>query len=239
MERNLRKTLLFILLPVLLLLLLLFFILWFRVETVTVTGAEYYTEEEIKKLVFTSALDYNSLYLSLHYKGGELDDIPFIQKIVVTRQSHNTVKIQVYEKTLAGCVKYMNQYIYFDKDGIVLECSDEQLEGVPLITGMDYGGFTLYQRLEVEKEEIFNKILDLSQLVQKYELSLDRIHFFEDTSVMLETSGIKIYLGEQEFYDEEIASLAEILPTAIGEGLKGNIHMESYTPGDDVIFHKE
>jgi cell division protein FtsQ len=104
---------------------------------------------------------------------------------------------------------------------------------------MDYGGFTLYQRLEVEKEEIFNRILDLSQLVQKYELSLDRIHFFEDTSVMLETSGIKIYLGEQEFYDEEIASLAEILPTAIGEGLKGNIHMENYTPGDDVIFHKE
>ena len=35
----------------------------------------------------------------------------------------NTVTVQVYEKSVAGCIEYMENYVYFDKDGIVLETS--------------------------------------------------------------------------------------------------------------------
>lgn len=223
-----------------LLILLFLFLFWgFRIHTVTVTGCSYYTEEEIKDMVFTSPMDYNSLVLYIKNKFIGTGEYPFIQKMTITRKGRNEVKIRVYEKALAGCVKYMNQYIYFDKDGIVLECSEEAIDSIPYITGIEYRSFTLYEKLKVSDEEIFDRILSLSQLVQKYEIPLDRIHFSKDGGVMLQTEGIKIYLGEQEFYDERVSCLAEILPTALKEGLKGKIYMENYTSGDDIIFHKD
>lgn len=35
----------------------------------------------------------------------------------------DTIKITVYEKALAGYVKYLDTYMYFDKDGYVVESS--------------------------------------------------------------------------------------------------------------------
>lgn len=228
-----------LILLILLVLLFLFLYFGFRIHTVTVTGCSYYTEEEIKDMVFQSSLDYNSLVLYIKNKFIETREYPFIQKMTITRRGRNEVKIQVYEKALAGCVKYMNQYIYFDKDGIVLECSEEAIDNIPYITGIEYQGFTLYEKLKVSDEGIFDRILSLSQLVQKYEIPLDRIHFSQDGTVMVQADDIKVYLGEQDFYDERIACLAEILPIALKEGLKGKIDMENYNSGDDIIFHKD
>lgn len=239
MESKKKRVLKFLILPVLLVVFFLFLFFFFRIERVTVTGCSYYTEEEIKDMIFTSSMDYNSLYLYIKHKFIGTREMPFIQKLTITRKGSREVTIRVYEKALAGCVKYMNQYIYFDKDGIVLECAEKAIEGIPCVTGVEYQGFTLYARLEVADEGIFERILDLSQLLQKYEIFPDRIHFAKDGTVMLEVSGIKIYLGEQEFYDEQVASLAEVLPTAVEENLKGRIHMENYTSGQDIIFNKD
>ncbi len=219
--------------------LFLFLFFWFHIEKITVTGCSYYSEKEVTDMVFTSPLDYNSLYLYFKHKFIGTKELPFIQKFTITRVSRKEVKVQVYEKALVGCVKYMNQYIYFDKNGIVLECSGEAMEGLPYVTGVDYQGFTLYEKLKVSDEAIFNRILDISQLVQKYELPLKRIHFSQNDTIMLETDGIKVYLGKREFYDEQVAALSEVLPTAQKEGLKGKIHMENYASGQDIIFLRD
>ena len=42
--------------------------------------------------------------------------------------SYDTICIQVNEKKVVGYVEYEGQKIYFDKNGIVLECVDEEQE---------------------------------------------------------------------------------------------------------------
>lgn len=223
----------------LLVFLFLFLFFGFRIQTVTVSGCSYYTEEEIRNMIFTSPWEYNSLVLYVKNKFIGTKEYPFIQKMTISRKGRHEVKIQVYEKALTGCVKYMNQFIYFDKDGIVLECAEKAIDNIPYITGIEYQGFTLYEKLKVSDEAVFNRILSLSQLLQRHEFPLDRIHFSEDGAVMLQTEKIKIYLGKREFYDEPVAALAEILPTILKKDLKGKIYMENYTTGDDIIFHKD
>ncbi len=229
-----------VIIPVLaLILLFLFLSVWYRIDTITVTGNNHYTDEDIKQMIFTSVLDENQLILSLKNKFVAREEIPFIQKIDVINKGHHGVKLRVYEKSLVACVKYMNQYIYFDKDGIVLECSEQAIEGIPYVTGIEYQGFTLYEKLTVEDNHVFACILDLAQLIQKYKLPVNRIHFSEDETVMLEAEGIKTYLGKREFYDEQMVALSEVLPQAIKEKLKGRIYMENYQAGDNILFHKE
>lgn len=228
-----------------LLLLLLFggvlsvFQIYNQVTKVNVTGCQYYSEEEIKENLLTGIESKNSLlfYWKARYIG--LKELPYVEKVAVKRVSNHEITIRIYEKNLVACVKYMSQYLYFDKDGIVLGTSGEAIEGVPRISGLTFSGFQIYQPLEVEETEIFNRILDISQIIRRYELSVDKIHFSDKNEVSLTAGGIKIYLGKREFYDEPIAALAEILPEAGKENLKGSINMENYQNGDDVIFRKQ
>lgn len=44
----------------------------------------------------------------------------------------------MYEKNIVGYVHYLGKNVYFDKDGIVVESSDQEIEGVPLIKGLTF-----------------------------------------------------------------------------------------------------
>ncbi len=221
-----------------LLLLISIFFFSFRVTEVEVKGSNYYTDEQIKEKVMGSIFDYNSLLLYAKYRYVGIKEIPFVQKVTITRKGNHKVIIKVYEKSLTASVKYMGQYVCFDKDGIVLECSEEPLKGVPCIEGMQFSGFVLYEKLKVEDEDIFNRILDLSQLLSKYNLVVEHIRFTKDNEVILKSGNVKVFLGNREFYDEQLVALTEIFPKALEKELSGEIHMENYSIGDEVILKK-
>ena len=143
----------------------------YTIKNVYVEGNIHYTQEEIQEIVMDGPLGDNSLYLSLKYKNKGIEDIPFVDVMDVSILSPDTIKITVYEKALAGYVAYMDSYMYFDKDGYVVESSQIRTEGVPQITGLQFSSCTLGQKLPVEREEIFTGIMDLTKLLGKYKLS--------------------------------------------------------------------
>ena len=56
----------------------------------------------------------------------------------------------------------MRYNLYFDKEGIVVESSSEEIEGIPRIKGIAFDNVELYKKLPVEEEDVFKKIGDLS-----------------------------------------------------------------------------
>ncbi len=92
----------------------------YKIENVAVDGNIHYTDEEIMDIVMEGAFGDNSLYLSLKYKNKGVKDIPFVQRMDVEILSPDTIRITVYEKSLAGYVEYLGRYMYFDKDGIIV-----------------------------------------------------------------------------------------------------------------------
>lgn len=214
------------------------FFFFFQGKNISISGNEYYSDEEMKDMLFESPIDYNTILFYIKYRYIGLKEIPFVQKITVKRDGRNGLKVKIYEKALVASVKYMGEYVYFDKEGTVLESSSKQIEGIPNIAGLHFDSFVLYEPLQVKEKSIFEKILDLSQLLRRYKMSVDKIKFDENKEVKLESQGIKIYLGKKDFYDEQIAALSEILPKAMEQKLKGVIRMENYTSGSEVILKR-
>lgn len=208
----------------------------FDVRDVEIVGASYYTEEELEDYFLSNQVDHNTLLLYLKVKFGEKLDIPFIQKYDVDFVNQHAIKIQVYEKSLVGCIEYMGEYMYFDKDGYILEISKEHMEDIPLVQGVQFQEMTIFQKLAVADDKIFNTIMEISQLISKYELVVDRVVFNLYNEVLLYSDNIKIMLGKKDTYDEEIAELSHLLPKA--EGLKGTFDMRDFKHGDNVIFNK-
>lgn len=211
---------------------------YFTVNTVIVDGNIHYSDEEIQEMVLGGKLGRNSLYLTLKYRNKQIEDVPFIETMDVDIVSKDTVKITVYEKTMAGYVEYMDRYFYFDNDGTVVESSDIKTLGIPQIKGLSFDHIVLLEKLPVEDESIFNHILDISQLMVKYGISAEQIYFDKDYNITLYFGEAKIKLGGTEYIDEKIMKLKMILPNI--EGKKGTLRMENYTSDSSgVTFELE
>lgn len=202
---------------------LVFVCIHFRVTKVEVIGNNHYTEDEIREMVLKGGVTDNSLLLKLKYRNKSIKDIPFIESMDVEVLGADSIRIMVYEKTLAGCVTYLGNYMYFDREGIVVESSGEATEGVPEITGLKFGFVQLYQKLPVEDESIFKEILSLTQLLEKYEITADKIYFDLNMNVTLYFGQARVQLGDGSRINEKIMQLSAIVPSI--QGRKGNLDM--------------
>ena len=210
----------------------------YKVSTVYVDGNIHYSNEEIMAMVMSGRLGDNSLWLALKYKDKGVEDVPFVEKMDVDILSPTSIRISVYEKALAGYVEYLGRYMYFDKDGIVVESSDIRTVGVPQVTGLDFQYVVLNEPLPVENEEIFQKILSVTQLLAKYELITDKIFFDSSYNLTLYFKDVKVLLGSSDAIDGKIMRLRYILPEL--EGKKGTLQMENYDENSkNIPFHQE
>ena len=209
--------------------------LWYEysITSVTVTGNSHYTDDEIKDMVFTGPYSYNSIVLSLMYRDKSIEDIPFIEKMDVDIVSANSVRINVYEKAVAGYVEYLGHCMYFDKDGIVVESSNRIMEGIPFVTGLSFDHVILHKPLPVKKTSVFLTILNVTQLLGKYEIETDRIAFDSDSNITLYFGDARVSLGTDDFIDEKINEMHLLLPKL--RGYSGTLHMENYV-GEEVNF---
>lgn len=209
----------------------------FRVNQVKVTGNSYYTEEEIVNLVMGESK--NSLYLVVFYDylGGK--EIPFVDNVEVSMISPGKIKIRVYEKKMIGYVEYMGANLYFDKDGTVVESSGEVLEGIPCIKGLKFDTLTLYQPLNVQNGEVFDKLLSMTQVTEKYDLAPDAITLKNDsTEIVLTFGNVRINLGTGQNMDEKAARIKSLLPDLVDKS--GVLHMEEYTSqSTNISFIKD
>lgn len=203
-----------------------FVLIHYRVTEVEVIGNNHYTEDEIKEMVLNGNVTDNSLLLSLKYRNKSIGDIPFIETMDVEVLGADSVRIMVYEKTLAGCVSYLGNYMYFDREGIVVESSPEFTEGVPEITGLHFDYVQLYEKLPVEQEEVFQEILNLTQLLEKYEISADKIYFDYDMNVTLYFGQARVRIGDGSSIDEKIMQLSVMVPAI--EGKSGVLDMTEF-----------
>lgn len=210
----------------------------YTVTNVKVEGNEHYTDEQIKDMVLDGKYGNSTLYLYLKYRNKEVKNIPFIETMEVELESADTIRIHVYEKSIAGYVEFLGRYLYFDKDGIVVESSTEQITGIPYVTGLNFDHVVLHEKLPIADEEIFHYILNITQLLTKYGISTDCIYFDSVYDTTLYFGDVKIYLGNSSNIDEKINKLQYLLPELTG--MSGTLHMENYQSDTETFtFQKD
>lgn len=205
----------------------------YHIDNVYVDGNVHYSDEEIISMIMNDKFSDNSLYLKHKYKNKEITDIPFVETIDVETSEDNTVKIHVYEKALAGYIEYLGKYVYFDKDGVVVEVSEMKTKGIPEVLGVDFDYVVLHEQLPAKNTDLFKDVLDITQLLTKYNVPAGRMFFTSMGDIVIVKDEIIIYLGTDANLDLKIMNLPSILVNL--EGKKGVLHMENYDEGTKRI----
>ncbi|MCI5502014.1 MAG: cell division protein FtsQ/DivIB, partial [Lachnospiraceae bacterium] len=145
------------------------------------------------------------------------------------------VTLHVYDKTISGCIRYMGQYVYFDKDGIVLQSLSEHKNGVPIVTGIMFGDFTVGKAFDVDDDSLFEAIMNVSQLISYYNIDVSQIHVNKG-EITIYSGKVRVILGKKKMYDDQMTALSSVLKTTSEKDMAGVIDMVNYKSGDKIIL---
>lgn len=207
-------------------------ILSINITKIQVTGNKKYSSQQIESILFKDRWDKNSLFFYLKNRFQPHQDIPFVEDYEIVFQRPTEIEIIIYEKSVVGYVTYMNSCMYFDKDGIIVESTNSRLAGIPRITGLEFGRIVLNCALPVENQQIFEHIMNLTQVLSIYEINVDQIYFDHLGNASLIMDELEVHLGSNKDINGKISELHDMLPKLTG--LAGTLKLDNYeeTKGD-------
>lgn len=218
-----------------LLIFVLVFFLGFRVTGVQVEGNSFYTDDQIKNMILDVPMAKNSILAGFIDTEKSTKDEALIDSITVSRVNRNTLLLQVKEKQMIGYIEFQGQCVNFDRQGIVQIITEEPLENVPKIEGIDVKEAVQGERLSGINTTKLNTILSVGKMLEKMEEKPDRLVFNDLNQLVLYYGTIEVRLGDDENMDEKINRLVGILPEL--EGMSGILHLENTTEdSESVVF---
>ena len=226
-ERQRKKKRIGLTVAIIVFLLLAIIMISVQITEITVTGNERYTKQQIIDLILPERQDRNTAYC--YYKScfKPREKIPFVEDYKIVFNGLTKIEIIIYEKSVVGYVSYMSSYMYFDKDGIIVESANTRLDGIPWITGLQFGQIVLYKPLPVEYPDIFGEIMNLTQILSIYQIEVDEIKYNSSGEAVLYLDKIEVVMGSNTELNGKVGALNDVLPQL--KGRSGTLYLDNYS----------
>ena len=198
-----------------------FLITDFSIQKIQISGNNTYTNAEIIEAMKEDGYIDNTLLMIAQNQIFDQTYLPFIEKVSMSYDDSHILKVKVKEKLRTGVFKYMNEYVYFNENGIAMESRKILENKVPV------------------KKNYFNTIVSITKKITTYKLNVSEIHFEGEDDITLTSSKYKIYLGSSSYLDGKMSKLSSILETVSSNYKKGTIDMHLYTDDKPIVTFKE
>lgn len=193
----------------------------FNVKNIVVEGNSTNSSEKIVSLsglqTYTNIFKFNENDVIEKIK-----ENAYIENVKIEKKLPSTVKIIVEERTPKYMLQFADSYVYINNQGYMLEISNEKLN-IPILIGFttDLSNIKAGNRITIDdlkKMDMVIKIYEaaksngLADLVTKIDISNDKNY-----TIILETEGKKVYLGDCSNLNTRILYLNSILEASKGK----------------------
>lgn len=206
-------------------------LLLFHVQSMEIKGNQYTTDRDIAEAVQNDKHSKNSLYVMGKYMLGKGEVLPCFETMKVSLKAPWHLKITVKEKPIVAYMKNGKEYVYFDKEGLVVKKGMELIEGVPCVEGFDIRKMELYQSLKSGNSRVFKEVLETSEELGRYKMPMEKVVCKKDR-IYLYTGKVCISLGNN-VTPEKIAHASKIIEEL--KGKEGTLHLENFAEGKTTI----
>ena len=100
-------------------------------------------------------------YTHLDVYKRQTEDIAYVDAFKVTQLNRNTICISVKEKKTVGCIRYLDSYIYFDRNGIFVEGSQNRDETVPYFDGIQVNSIVMDEKLDIKGDTVLLSLIHI------------------------------------------------------------------------------
>ncbi len=208
----------------------------FVMETVDVVGNEIYSDEQIEEWVLEENGSRNTMVFMLRERFRDELEIPFVESMEITFVSPSEIRVDVTEKEILGYlyIPSLGQNAYFDSDGVVVELSNDIIEGTMEIRGLEVENVARDEKLDLGAGNMLKTLISLTQLLMKSEWAPELI-YIDEGAILLSYGDLQVNLGSGSLLSEKILRMEQILPQLDGES--GTLHMDTWsTSNKDFYF---
>lgn len=180
-EQMIRRYTFFAVLGIIAILIVMFLTPLFNVRAVEIVGNNKLTVEEIS----TQMGDYTGRNLFSTRKRSikkKLSEFAYAEKVNVKKKPiPPTIIVEIQERVPAVQISYAESFIVIDATGIVLDKTQEKLEGVPVCNGINVASSNLGEQLFMKDEEVQKIIMSCIENMKKADIINDiTVMSFED-----------------------------------------------------------
>lgn len=172
---------------------------FFKVETITVEGAQKYRAEEIVAGMDVKQGDNLYLWNKVKVCDAMLEKFPYLESVQIRRHLPNALVVTVTECTASVAIASDGGYLLLSKEGKALEQSASN-NGLPVVTGMTLSDVPLGKILSSESSETAEELLTILQ-------TLDAADMLSDLSFINLSDLHDIHIGYQKRFDIRVESL--------------------------------
>ena len=205
---------------------------FFSIENISCTGNEIVSLNDI---VDRSGITLgNNIYrTSLYSAKKKIGTIPYIHTVTAKRKFPDVIELHVVESELAAYIDAVNEYIYIDRFGKVLEVQSVPPYGIyPVIENAEPTEYIPGEKFITENEENFNFIVaTMTEMVHNSIIGDVNIINCENKSYLYQ-NRIEVKLGSIENIEDKIKFLAPRTIEEIGPNGKGTLDLS----GKNIVF---
>ena len=200
----------------------------FNIENIQVLNNEQLSDETITSLS-QIALGQNIFQFNKSKTEKNIKTNAYIENVKISRKLPNKVEIQIEERQKDYNVEFLNGYAYINKQGYILEISQEKAE-LPTIQGISTPEEEIVEgnRLNSEDLERIETVIQIMNICKEYELDTKvtsiNIENKEEYSLYMEEEKKTIYLGSKNNLSNKMLYLKTIIDK--NQGKEGYIYVD-------------
>lgn len=205
----------------------------FDIKTINASEMVAYSKSEI--LETGGIKEGDNLFLTALTAARKLEKDPYFKNVDISISLPSVLNVNIEERRVRGYISYMGSYLYIDEYGLVMDSRTNFKENLPVFTGLEFSKFKVGEILEVEREEILETVVELTQIFTLYDAleKVDSVDVKDTDNITVTAGGVKVRLGRKEDLDQKIRTMKEVL-AQIGEDERGTLDISDLSK--PIIF---
>lgn len=200
----------------------------FNIQEIEVTGNTKLSNEEIVSL--SKINKQTNLFRMNKLKAVEsIKENAYVEDVSIKRKLPNKVLINVEERVPKYMLQFADSYVYINNQGYMLEISNEKIEA-PILIGIttDLSNIKAGNRLNIEDLKKMNMVISIFETANSNEIGnlITKIDISDSKNytLILETEGKKVYLGDCSELNTRILYLKDIIEKE--KGVSGEVYLD-------------
>ena len=173
-----------------------------------------YTSREVKAYMDAKGID-NTLIFWLKNKIGQSTRLELLEEYNVKMLSPFAVKISGYEKELKGFIAKEGVNYYFDENGTILKISEDKIDDIPIVDGLETKELRLYEKIKVSDSKYLQSLLDVTLSIEKYNFDVKKIKINESNEVTIIIKKVQVQLGKTMNLNKKLEALNDMYSKVI------------------------
>lgn len=196
-----------------------------KIKNIDIVGNDNVSDTEIVTSLFDSDLDRISLVFFIKSKFGKKKDILLVDTYDIKWFTPFSIVVTVKENPPIAFIKRDIKNVYFDKNGVINEMTEERKPGMVEIMGVSFRNYEKGSKIEISNAKTLKAILNITSFLKEQNLSAELLEINKEEEFYIYMGDIIVYMGNTDNMETKLLRLNDIYPNI--SHLKGTLDLSN------------